>query len=84
MEDFLVMKATKSIKAGEEVYNDYGPLPRSELLRMYGYVTANYAQYDVVEVTSELLHAMANASSPKDRNTQDAVGAAPVQRRASP
>ena len=49
------MKATKPIKAGEEIFNDYGPLPRSDLLRMYGYVTDNYAQYDVVEFEHNLL-----------------------------
>lgn len=33
--------------------NDYGPLPRSDLLRRYGYVTDNYKQYDVVELGSD-------------------------------
>ncbi|KAK5020501.1 Ribosomal lysine N-methyltransferase 4, partial [Cryomyces antarcticus] len=32
-ESTLTMRATKSIQAGEEVFNDYGPLPRSDLLR---------------------------------------------------
>lgn len=54
-DDYLIMKATKPIKAGEQIFNDYGPLPRSDLLRMYGYVTANYAQYDVVEFEHDLL-----------------------------
>jgi N-lysine methyltransferase SETD6 len=49
------MKATKPIKAGDEIFNDYGPLPRSDLLRMYGYITDNYAQYDVVELKHDLL-----------------------------
>ena len=44
------MKALKPINAGEEIFNDYGPLPRSDLLRRYGYITDNYAQYDVVEI----------------------------------
>ncbi len=43
------MKAIKPIKRGEEIFNDYGPLPRSDLLRRYGYVSSRYAQYDVVE-----------------------------------
>jgi SET domain-containing protein 6 len=47
---YLVMKSIAPIKAGEEIFNDYGPLPRSDLLRMYGYITPNYAQYDVVEL----------------------------------
>ena len=49
------MKATKPIEAGEQIFNDYGPLPRSDLLRMYGYITENYAQYDVVEISHDLL-----------------------------
>jgi SET domain-containing protein 6 len=52
-EDFLSMKALKPIKAGEEIFNDYGPLPRSDLLRRYGYITDNYAQYDVAEIPAE-------------------------------
>jgi SET domain-containing protein 6 len=43
------MKAIKPIKAGEELFNDYGPLPRSDLLRRYGYTSDRYSQYDVVE-----------------------------------
>jgi N-lysine methyltransferase SETD6 len=43
------MKAIKSIGKGEEILNDYGPLPRSDLLRRYGYVSSRYAAYDVVE-----------------------------------
>ncbi|KAF2474185.1 SET domain-containing protein RMS1 [Lindgomyces ingoldianus] len=49
-ENSLSMKALKSIKAGEEIFNDYGPLPRSDLLRRYGYITDNYAKYDVAEI----------------------------------
>ena len=51
----LEMRAQKLIKAGEEIFNDYGALPRSDLLRRYGYVTDNYAQYDVVEIPAELV-----------------------------
>lgn len=49
------MRAIRDIEGGEEIYNDYGPLPRSELLRRYGYVTQNYAKYDVVEIPTALL-----------------------------
>ncbi|RMD44485.1 hypothetical protein DV735_g654, partial [Chaetothyriales sp. CBS 134920] len=59
---YLVMKAIKPIKAGEECLNDYGSLPRSELLRMYGYVTDNYKQYDVVEFSLDLIENVAGAS----------------------
>jgi SET domain-containing protein 6 len=51
----LEMKALKPIAADEEIFNDYGSLPRSDLLRRYGYVTDNYAQYDVVEIPAELI-----------------------------
>ncbi|KAF2733543.1 SET domain-containing protein [Polyplosphaeria fusca] len=54
-EHSLSMKALKPIKAGEEIFNDYGPLPRSDLLRRYGYITDNYAQYDVVELPFDLV-----------------------------
>lgn len=58
----LDMKALKPIRAGEEIFNDYGPLPRSDLLRRYGYVTENYAQYDVVEIPMELVTELATAA----------------------
>ena len=59
----LTMKAIKPIKAGEEIFNDYGPLPRSDLLRRYGYITDNYAQYDVVEMPFELVAQTATAAN---------------------
>lgn len=59
----LTMKALKPINAGEEIFNDYGPLPRSDLLRRYGYVTDNYAQYDVVEIPFELVAQTATAAN---------------------
>lgn len=45
------MKAITPIKEGEEIFNDYGEIPRADLLRRYGYVTNNYASYDVVELS---------------------------------
>lgn len=62
-EEFLSMKALKPIQAGEEIFNDYGPLPRSDLLRRYGYITDNYAQYDVVEIPFELVAQLASAAN---------------------
>jgi SET domain-containing protein 6 len=53
------MKTLTPIKAGEELFNDYGPLPRSDLLRRYGYITDNYAQYDVVEIPHDLVVSIA-------------------------
>lgn len=64
------MKATKPISRGEQIFNDYGPLPRSDLLRMYGYVTDNYAQYDVVEISYDLLLEVAGKKH-HQKNTRD-------------
>ncbi|KAJ5628569.1 hypothetical protein N7490_010797 [Penicillium lividum] len=50
-EEAFVMKAIKPIQEGEEIFNDYGEIPRADLLRRYGYVTDNYSVYDVVELT---------------------------------
>lgn len=47
------MKAIKPINPGAEIFNDYGEIPRADLLRRYGYVTDNYAPYDVVELPLE-------------------------------
>ncbi|KAK1053164.1 Ribosomal lysine N-methyltransferase 4 [Friedmanniomyces endolithicus] len=54
-EDKVVMKSIRAIKVGEEIFNDYGPLPTADVLRRYGYVTSKYAQYDVVEVSLQLI-----------------------------
>jgi SET domain-containing protein 6 len=48
----LEMRTIKPIATGEEIFNDYGQLPRSDLLRRYGYVTDNYAPYDVTEIST--------------------------------
>ncbi len=53
--DGFIMKAIVRISEGEEILNDYGPLPRSDLLRRYGYITTKYAQYDVVELSKDLI-----------------------------
>lgn len=54
-DDKVVMKTIKPVKAGEELYNDFGSLPRADLLRRYGYVTDNYAKYDLVEIAADLI-----------------------------
>jgi SET domain-containing protein 6 len=48
----LEMRTIQPIATGEEIFNDYGQLPRSDMLRRYGYVTENYAQYDVAEIST--------------------------------
>lgn len=73
-ENFLIMKATKDIKAGEEVFNDYGPLPRSDLLRMYGYLTENYSSFDVVEISADLLQNIAGSSGTDRTYLAEKVG----------
>jgi len=49
----LEMRSIKPIAKGEEIFNDYGQLPRSDLLRRYGYVTEQYAAYDVAEISTK-------------------------------
>jgi len=51
----LEMRSMKPIAKGEEIFNDYGQLPRSDLLRRYGYVTDRYAKHDIVELPTELI-----------------------------
>ncbi|KPI37297.1 Ribosomal lysine N-methyltransferase 4 [Cyphellophora attinorum] len=65
-DDNLVMYTIRPVKAGEQLYNDYGELPRSELLRCYGYITPNYAQYDVAELAHDLLVELAGLEDPKN------------------
>jgi SET domain-containing protein 6 len=43
------------LAAGTEILNYYGPLPSSELLRRYGYVTSEHSRYDVVELPWSLV-----------------------------
>jgi SET domain-containing protein 6 len=49
------MVSLKPIMQGEEIFNDYGQLPRSDLLRRYGYVTDHYKLWDVVEIEADLI-----------------------------
>lgn len=51
----LTMRSLRPISFGEEILNDYGQLPRSDLLRRYGYLTPNYAKFDCVELDREWL-----------------------------
>ncbi|GAB1313744.1 Ribosomal lysine N-methyltransferase 4 [Madurella fahalii] len=48
--DALTATALRTIRAGEEILNYYGPLSSGELLRRYGYVTPKHTRYDVVEL----------------------------------
>lgn len=50
------MASNKPIRAGDEIFNTYGDLPRSDLLRRYGYINDDYVPYDVVEIlTSKII-----------------------------
>ncbi|PGH04772.1 hypothetical protein AJ79_06994 [Helicocarpus griseus UAMH5409] len=60
---YLAMKSIKPIRNGEEIFNDYGELPRADLLRRYGYVTDNYAQYDEAEVPMRIICKIAGLGS---------------------
>jgi len=60
----LEMRTIKPISRGEEIFNDYGQLPRSDLLRRYGYVTEHYSIYDVAEISTEsILSAFRNVGT---------------------
>jgi len=48
------MKAIAAIKSGEEVFNTYGELSSSELLRRYGFVEDDENPYDTVDVDFKL------------------------------
>lgn len=50
--DSLDMRATQAIRAGQQVYNTYGDLPNSDLLRRYGY-TQVVNPFDVAEIPGD-------------------------------
>lgn len=55
--DRLEMRCIKSIAKGEQVYNTYGDLPNSDLLRRYGYIQA-HNPHDVVELPGDAITAL--------------------------
>ncbi len=64
------MIALKPIAKGAQILNDFGQLPRSDLLRRYGYVTDRYKKWDVVEIDLATITSAAsehNKSSDKER-----------------
>ena len=58
----FTIRTTKKVKQGEEILNDYGSLPRCDMLRRYGYITDNYSRYDVVEIPVSLVLDVAESS----------------------
>lgn len=71
------MKAIKPISEGEEIFNDYGNLPRSDLLRRYGYIADSYKKFDVVEVSLELISDVAKSQGLTRKMIQKAVSRRP-------
>ena len=67
------MTAIKHIKKGEEIFNDYGPLPQSDLLRRYGYVSDEYKQWDVVEIASQKIKEVTMNGKSENRNAKESV-----------
>ena len=65
------MTAIKRIKAGGQIYNDFGELPRSDLLRRYGFVTARYEKWDVVELPLNLIVEVCNILNPLDEKSKE-------------
>ena len=51
----MTMIALEDIAPGQQIFNDFGQLPRSDLLRRYGYITDNYKKWDVVEIPMETI-----------------------------
>ncbi|KAI8715097.1 Ribosomal lysine N-methyltransferase 4 [Fusarium sp. LHS14.1] len=61
-EESLTVTSLRPIKAGEEIFNYYGPHPNSELLRRYGYVTERHSRYDVVEIPWDVVESVMRLS----------------------
>lgn len=56
------------------MFNDFGQLPRSDLLRRYGYVTDNYRKWDVVEVDIEdVVQAASEFNKLSEKRKEDRV-----------
>lgn len=69
-DDKVTMKALRPISKGEELFNDYGPLPTADILRRYGYITENYSRYDVVEISLELVK---EAAADRNKDSVEAL-----------
>jgi SET domain-containing protein 6 len=60
-ENLEVTTLRSDLKPGDEILNYYGPLPSSELLRRYGYVTPQHSRYDVAEIPWEVVRTFLNS-----------------------
>ncbi|KAK0716119.1 hypothetical protein B0H67DRAFT_582425 [Lasiosphaeris hirsuta] len=75
----LTAVALRAVPAGTEILNYYGPLPNSELLRRYGYVTPAHARHDVVELPWALIQSHLRAPLRALSDTQWAAATASVE-----
>ncbi|KEP52673.1 RuBisCO LSMT substrate-binding protein [Rhizoctonia solani 123E] len=66
----LKMITTKSIAAGEQIWNTYGDPPNSDLLRRYGYVDVPGQGLDIVELRGSLLVECASSYAPLSSDQQ--------------
>lgn len=57
----LLMKSTKPIGKGDQIYNTYGDLPNSDLLRRYGYVQLPNP-HDLLELPGDLITSICTLS----------------------
>jgi len=71
----------RTILKNEEIFNDYGPLPRSDLLRRYGYVTDNYAPYDVAEISTETILKILRGKIQLEKQSLDPLEDAELEKR---
>lgn len=68
------MTSLRPIKAGEEVLNYYGPLPNSDLLRRYGYVSEKHDVHTVVEIPwSSILSTIQRRHNVSERDVNNAI-----------
>ena len=70
----MTMVALKTICPGQQIFNDFGELPRSDLLRRYGFITDRYSKWDVVELNIETVtQATANFNKLSEQEREDRV-----------
>ncbi|KAF2132303.1 SET domain-containing protein RMS1 [Dothidotthia symphoricarpi CBS 119687] len=72
-ENLEVTALRADLKPGAEILNYYGPLPSSELLRRYGYVTPEHQRYDIVEIHWDLVQSTISRLLSLSVDTLDAI-----------
>ena len=75
----MTMIALRPIMKGDQIFNDFGQLPRSDLLRRYGYVTDQYKKWDVVEIDLGVISAIATEDNhASDEEREQRVPSRPI------